>query len=199
MLASKPTKAEQEARAARAAAEAAASLRSEAPPARDSQSRGNLPAVPPAPTAPVLPEPVNARDLAMAGQLTFDSLVAMGVVEPENFSPDIINKDDKESLIGVPFVVVNVKFNEGDNGDFVSVEGITLDNRHIVINDGGTGIAGQAVELHERYADAEGNIRPMLIKRGLRVSRYYFDPNTKDISKKPKDGYSSAATYYLDF
>lgn len=56
--------------------------------------------------------------------------------------------DEKDELIGVPFVITGITFRPSDKkegGDYVSLEATTKDNERIVINDGSTGIRRQIV------------------------------------------------------
>jgi hypothetical protein len=97
----------------------------------------------------------------------------------------ILNNKDKARLAGVPMLILNYQFNEGDNGEFVSVEVLTNTER-LIVNDGSTGIYRQLKELAE-----SGELRAIYCKHGLRESKYeYEDPKTGE--KKP------ASTFYID-
>lgn len=155
------------------------------------------------PAAQALPEAIDPRALSREGHLSFADLMARVPVVPEKTGPDVVNKDEKARLIGVPMIIVGCRFNEGDNGIFASVEVVTEDNEHLVINDGSTGIAAQMTELCEKYdPDNTGLLPPIVIEKGLRVSRYFYNPDRDApeprISKKPKEGWKAAATFYLD-
>lgn len=91
---------------------------------------------------------------------------------------------DKATLVNTPFVILRMKFNDGDHGVFVSCEAVTEDGRKVVINDGSTGIRAQCERIHKT---APG--QPVLVKRGLTRSDYtYIDE--KGTSK-------AATTFYL--
>lgn len=97
----------------------------------------------------------------------------------------ILNNKEKGRLVGVPVLFMNWSFNEGDNGEFVSVEAITNTER-LIVNDGSTGIYRQLKDLTE-----SGELRAIYAKHGLRESKYeYEDPKTGE--KKP------ASTFYID-
>ncbi len=108
---------------------------------------------------------------------------AEGIVE---FAGSPYNVVDKESLIGVPFLIVDYRFNEeGSYGRFVSVLAVTETDDRVVINDGSTGVMQQIDMLAQTYPDRKG----ILCKGGLRRSDYtYTDTDGKE---KP------ASTYYI--
>lgn len=109
--------------------------------------------------------------------------------------------DEKAAFVGTPFIILKAETNpseKGDKGRFWSLHAVTKDGRKVIINDGGSGIAEQMDELTTRHGDLflattdEKQFRrmslakPMLVKRGLRVSNYTH----------PQHGPS--VTYYLD-
>jgi hypothetical protein len=98
---------------------------------------------------------------------------------------EVLDKDAKGQLVGVPFIVLDWTLNEGDFGEFVSLRLVTQDNRKLIVNDGSTGIAKQIREIAE-----VGEQRALYVKKGLRRSDYEY--TAKDGSKKP------ATTFYLD-
>jgi hypothetical protein len=109
----------------------------------------------------------------------------------------VVNDDEKAQLVGVPFIILSYRFNEeGVGGRFVTLDLITARNERIYLNDGSTGIRKQIEKLEE--AGMEENI---VIRRGLRVSTYRYDPDTKKVVKPKDEGYDrsrEAHTYYLD-
>jgi hypothetical protein len=116
--------------------------------------------------------------------MDFDSLWAESADGAEFFGSgwDLI---DKSKLIDTPFVIVGFRYNDGNFGTFVSVQVIDKDNRHLVFNDGSTGVCQQIID-----ADHQGLKLPLRVKGGLRVSEYTFhDPKTG--TEIP------ATTYYL--
>lgn len=80
----------------------------------------------------------------------------------------VLNGGDKARLIGVPFVILSMDFNSGDQGPFVSFLIVTKDNAKYVVNDGSSGIYAQLDEWFVRTAKAGG----MLVEGGLRKSDY---------------------------
>jgi hypothetical protein len=85
---------------------------------------------------------------------TFDELLSDPTLDKVAGADEVFNKENKDHLIRVPFVVVGVSFNKGDQGEFASLTCIDHENRTIVINDGGTGIRRQMVS----YLQARGLI-----------------------------------------
>jgi hypothetical protein len=103
---------------------------------------------------------------------------------------------DKEQLVGIPFLIHSFRFSHGvgENGEKVSVQIITPDDKRLVFNDGSTGVYDQLLEIFE----GKGRSGGVLCERGLRVSDYYYDPKGRgDISKEPKTGYEKGSTYYI--
>lgn len=97
----------------------------------------------------------------------------------------VLSTKDKARLVGVPLLILNWNFNDGENGEFVSAQVMTNTER-LIVNDGSTGIYKQLKAL----ADT-GEVRAIFAKHGLRKSEYeYTDPKTQE--KKP------AVTYYID-
>lgn len=97
----------------------------------------------------------------------------------------VLNNKEKSRLVGVPMLILSSVINDGDFGQFVSLQVLTNTER-LIINDGSTGIAAQIAELHK-----QGNMKAIYCKHGLRESKYeYEDPKTGE--KKP------ASTFYLD-
>lgn len=97
----------------------------------------------------------------------------------------VLETKDKGQLVGVPFIILDWTLREGDNGDYVSLEIVTQDNRKLIVNDGSTGILKQIRDIAET-----GDTRAIYVKKGLRKSEYtYTDGEGK---QKP------AVTFYLD-
>lgn len=92
--------------------------------------------------------------------------------------------DEKAVFVGVPFVIMRADRHVKDNGRFWSLHIVTKDGRKVIINDGGTGIAAQLDALYDNHPDMQG--KPMMVRRGLRVSNYVH----------PEHGPS--VTFYLD-
>jgi len=119
-----------------------------------------------------------AKTLSDAGELASAAEYGTGF--------EVLDTKEKGRLVGVPFIVLDWDFHEGDNGDFVSLQVITNANEKLIINDGSTGIFKQMWEIN-----AAGEARAIFVKKGLRRSDYeYTDRETG--AKKP------ATTFYLD-
>lgn len=100
---------------------------------------------------------------------------------------ELLSTDDKATLVGVPLVLIDWRFNEGDQGEFVSIMAASNTGgvmRKVIINDGSTGIRDQLKTLVGR-----GISGPMLVKKGLVRSDYEYEDD-KGV-KRP------ATTYYL--
>jgi len=121
-------------------------------------------------------------------------------------SLDIV--DNKDRLIGVPFLLVQWRFNEsekyknedGTNGQFVSAELMLHDGTLLVLNDGSTGIARQLRELSDRRL-ASNHPMPYAgraVNKGLRKSEYDI-PVEKVVNGKIVTEDTHGVTYYLDF
>jgi hypothetical protein len=119
----------------------------------------------------------------------------------------VATEDDKERLCGVPLLILEWSFNAGDfSEDYVSCVAVQrLDDGGIkkwIINDGGQGIRKQLTE----YQSKTGNTGGLAVPKGLRVSKFYIDAETKlpltksevaeAISSKRK--IQPAHTFYLD-
>lgn len=88
---------------------------------------------------------------------------------------------EKDKLIGVPFVIIQVRQNESeydDNAVYSVIRLVTERGSKVVIVDGGTGINAQVTNLGE-------GVGGILVPGGLRRSDYQYEG-------KP------ASTYYLD-
>ena len=142
----------------------------------------------PRPPAAIKPEIAVPESFAEAMEAFGDS----GIVELEQEWKLV----DKEQLVGIPFLIYSFRFSHGvgENGEKVSVQIITPDDKRLVFNDGSTGVYDQLLEIFE----SKGRSGGVLCERGLRVSDYYYDPKGKgDISKEPKTGYEKGSTYYI--
>lgn len=109
---------------------------------------------------------------------------------------------DKDLLVGVNFVILEWRFNEGSFGDrqFVSASCVTEDNRKVVINDGSSGVAAQLARITDsrRERKIANSQSGLVVKGGLIKSEYYYREETKEISRNPEGkGWTRAATYYL--
>lgn len=103
---------------------------------------------------------------------------------------------DKAALVGVPLVLLEWRFNEGDFGGFVSAAAVTADGRKVVINDGSTGIREQLemVTAQRRKRNHPHPQAGLKVMAGLTVSEYETEavnPKTGETVK------TRAKTYYL--
>lgn len=103
---------------------------------------------------------------------------------------------DKDSLVGVPFVIVDFQFTTskdrtdpetGEPTQFVTARLVTETNRKLIINDGSTGIRDQLRSVGE----IGGAV--LYVPRGLRVSEYQVEI----VGKNGKTHTEPAKTYYL--
>lgn len=95
----------------------------------------------------------------------------------------VLDKNEKNQLVGKGFIVIGAGFHNGDMGEFVSLHVVTEDGGKFIINDGGTGIKDQA----KRYAE-KGKLVGLLCRKGLTRSDYETEINGK---------MTPATTYYL--
>lgn len=133
-------------------------------------------------------EPANVRALlADTGtpSTDIDDILGTGFKVAEN----------KDLLIGRPFLILDWHYTDGDHGVFVSLLAVTQTEK-IVINDGGSGILAQIQALEsEGYSGSA--IRVM---RGLRKSEFWYDPNDPKGEKyksQEDPSYKLGTTYYL--
>jgi hypothetical protein len=128
----------------------------------------------------------------------FDSLAARSVVSTEVLGEaELLGKEDKQRLIGKPMVVLGWRFNEGDFAEeFVSVLVLTEDDQYYVFNDSGAGVLVQLRNITERLERQYG---PIVFKRGLRASDYWYDETAGITYTVKPDGVKTipARTYYL--
>lgn len=113
-----------------------------------------------------------------------ESIVVASEVLGDGFA--VLDSKNKNTLIGVAFVLVNWDFSVGDNGEYVVARIVTADGRKLVMIDGSTGICKQL----QSYSANTGKYAGMVVKNGLRQSTYDY---TDD-----KGETKSATTYYLD-
>lgn len=99
---------------------------------------------------------------------------------------------DKDTLIGVPFMICDVRVSWSTKFDnpFVNILALTKENEKVVINDGSTGIMEQMLHMLNKSKRKAG----IMCENGLRKSEYEvevydaFKDETKTIQ---------AATYYI--
>jgi hypothetical protein len=98
--------------------------------------------------------------------------------------------DNKDVLIGVPFIAMGWQFYDGIGGQFAAIRVVTKDNKKYIVNDGSTGIRAQL----ERYQQRTGRCGGMYVGKGLRKSTYEVQLPDKNGDLRA----SMATTYYLD-
>lgn len=123
---------------------------------------------------------------------------------------------DKEYLVGRPFYIVKMSFNDSDyarfvdgkrvDGKFVTLHIITDDPEHdrFVVSDGSTGVCESAIKWAQLHGDPTGKM--IHCKRGFRVSNYTYREQVRDKSGalvfqedgEPEMAESPASTYYFD-
>lgn len=141
----------------------------------------------------------HVSDDALANITSFDDALAVvndvfggSIVEADKaLGTGFAVLDDKNRLIGVPFVAVKIDQHTSEisaEGKFVSLHVVTQDGRKYIVNDGSTGIYAQIQELWTRKPELQG--LPLMVRRGLRRSDYtYMDD---------KGAAKPATTFYLD-
>lgn len=136
---------------------------------------------------------VSGREaLAKATEMGFDKLLKKSQEMQENAR---FNKDNKDELIGQPFLILTVSFKESDRytsrdgepGAYVSCQCMLPDGTTFLLSDGSTGIAAQLDEWVNQHGLVISIESPLYCPKGLRVSTY----------DKPELGIKGAQTYYL--
>lgn len=135
----------------------------------------------------------SADNTALALKSGYDALVKKSQEMEEQAR---FNKDNKDELVGMPFLIIGVTFRESDKytdretgepGVYASCACMLPDNTVFALSDGSTGIAKQLnewINVHGLVVNAQS---PLLVAKGLRVSTY----------DKPELGIKGAKTYYL--
>lgn len=160
----------------------------------------------PAESSPVGKSSVAAVAKQAANLTELQTLLVLPIVDLAEYGDglDIIGKDgaSEDTLLGVPFVIFDARFNPGKYGkDFISLSIATLDNTgaitgRFVLNDGSTGIADQWQRLQGQIP--EGAL--FLVKKGLRKSDFLYSAQA-DRVVTADEGYGDAipaSTYYLN-
>lgn len=97
---------------------------------------------------------------------------------------------DKKALVGVPFMIADIRLYEGKWGVAAAVCALTKDNDRVVFNDGSTGVYEQV----KYFLTAKKRKAGILCPEGLRASNYekeVRDGMTDEITMIP------ATTYYI--
>jgi hypothetical protein len=110
----------------------------------------------------------NLTDFDEAVRLTQQTLGEPVAVASKEIGDGFALIDDKTQLVGVPMLLMEWTFRDGDFGTYVSVRGMTESGKKFIINDGSTGIAEDLAKFTERT----GRLGGLLVAKGLRVSEY---------------------------
>lgn len=154
---------------------------------------------------------VSITDDALASIKSFDDAVALLNAQFGTESAESISDygtgftliTDKNVLIGIPFLIVQWRFNEGDySSEFVSAELVTQAGDKIILNDGSTGIYRQLRGVTDQRIKAGKTANAyagLAVPKGLTRTDYWFNEDTKETSSKPQTGkgWGPAKTYYL--
>jgi len=142
-------------------------------------------------STPATPEPVGLSSADLASINSFDDATRLineklggQVADVQELGDGFALLDNKDTLIGVPFIILQSVFRKGDYGPYVSCHVVTQDGRKFIINDGSAGIRDQISMLWERKPETKG--KPIACRNGLRKSTY----------NHPVHGPS--VTFYLD-
>jgi hypothetical protein len=114
----------------------------------------------------------------------------------------VLDNKDKAKLVGVPVILMDWTFNDGNFGKFVSVYLVSKNEDgsigRWILNDGSTGIAAVLAEYTNK-TDRRGGL---LVRGGLRFSEYTYCGECRhavnpgeDMEHKSEHGL--ARTYYL--
>lgn len=142
-------------------------------------------------------------------QMSFDEIGALfegtavdstEVIESDSIG-EVLNGNDKDRLLKVPFFILDFRFNEGDMGKFVSARIVTKASEKFVLNDGSSGIYAQLLSASEK--GVKGGIA---CRNGLRKSDYLFCDMCREPLKRgetmcafhPNEKPKTASTYYID-
>lgn len=143
---------------------------------------------------------------------TYGGVVAAHEAEDLGDGFRLATEEDKKRLVGVPLMLLDWTFREGDYTDqYVSIMAVAQMEGGVIgkyiINDGSTGIR---VQLRE-YQDETGRTGGLMVRNGLRMSEYPVnmeDGETKGMPFKSKQEYrhhvaqgkkvGEARTFYLD-
>jgi hypothetical protein len=114
----------------------------------------------------------------------------------------VLDNKDKMKLVGVPILLMDWTFNDGNFGKFVSVY-LAAKNEdgsmgRWILNDGSTGIATMLAEYTQK-TDRRGGL---LVRGGLRFSEYPYCSECRQAVDPIEDNmhasaHSLARTYYL--
>lgn len=106
------------------------------------------------------------------------------LVTTDDLGHGFVVLDDKDRLVKQPFVILQMQFNDGDFGKFVSLYIVTDRGDKFILNDGSTGIMQQCVSYWSK-----GYQQGIAAPRGLARSDYEY-ADDKGVT-------TPAKTYYL--
>lgn len=161
----------------------------------------------------LLPPRIDDDTLAAIGSIEDGMIATMDVFGEPSTSIDevlgtgfeILNKEDKDRLLGVHFFVMTFNTDiDGDTGKYASMSVVTNGGEKFVVNDGSTGIREQLI----KYRDKTGRSGNFHVRHGLRVSRYrwcdvgheqaVFNERTDKCPQCANTDWQKGATYYLN-
>ena len=108
---------------------------------------------------------------------------------------------DKATLVGVPFLILEWRFSQGDFGPFVSVSAVTKHDDKVIFNDGSSGVRQQLQTVTDQRRE-RGHAHPqagLVCEEGLTKTSYFANAKTGETSNTPQtgDGWGPASTYYI--
>jgi hypothetical protein len=100
----------------------------------------------------------------------------------------VLNKSEKNAVVGVPFLALDYVVYQGDQGQYASIRVALLDgSKRYRLNDGSAGMYTDLVEWHTAKYGAPPELKRvydwgLVCKHGLSVSRYKKKlPNGKEV------------------
>jgi hypothetical protein len=146
---------------------------------------------------------LTANEELLSGITSFAD--AMQVLQEAGIEPTILGDGfyplDKESLVGVAFVVLGAKVVNGDYGDMTVMHVVTENpirnekGEEVakgLIVDGSSGIHSQM----ENYIRV-GKVQGLICRKGLVKSTYFYDEDSGQVVEAGTKGAKPATTYYL--
>lgn len=133
-------------------------------------------------------EALTRVNLDVIRQAETDANASVPVIDFADFGNgfEVLTTEQKGTLVGKPFYIVDWKFNAGDQGEFVTLFIITNEEDRYILNDGSTGIYAQMMRLVDRM---QGQHAYIAVPKGLTKSDYFY--------KDEKNIERPATTFYL--
>lgn len=142
-------------------------------------------------------------DAQLATMVTMsEALAALGAVTTAedwaDYGTGFDLLDNKDRLVGVPFVIVEWRFTKSQQyaQTFVSAMIVDEKDNRFILNDGSTGICAQLRSVTDRRI-ARGDAFPqagLIVRKGLRRSNYKVAGTDKDTGEEVM---LEASTFYL--